>query len=42
MSRDEYLTSLHKAWVTGQISDEAYDAAIINADAFCDDNESID
>lgn len=39
MKRDEYLAHLHKAYVSGKISDAAYDAAIMNVDIFCDDDD---
>ena len=39
MNKSEYLMSLHKAWMAGDISDEAYDAGVMNADIFCDDDE---
>ena len=39
MNRTEYLVSLHKAWINGDISDEAYDAGVMNADIFCDDED---
>lgn len=39
MNRSEYLVNLHKSWTSGDISDEAYDAAVMNMDAFCDDDD---
>ena len=39
MKRNEYLESAFEAYNRGEISEEAYDAMIMNADAFCDDEE---
>lgn len=39
MRRSEYLKRLEEAHSAGKISAEAYDAGVINADAFCDDEE---
>ena len=39
MNRSEYLASLADALIHGRISEEAYDAACMNADVFCDDDE---
>ena len=39
MSRAEYLKRLEDAYSAGRISAEAYDAGIMNADAFCDEEE---
>jgi len=36
MTKEQYLESVQKAYDEGKISDEAYDAAIINADDFSD------
>ena len=33
------MKSIQEAYDTGRISAEAYDAAIMNADEFCDDEE---
>ena len=39
MRKSEYMKRLEKAYSAGKISAEAYDAGIMNADAFCDDEE---
>lgn len=39
MKRNEYLERAFEAYNSGKISEEAYDAMIMNADAFCDDEE---
>lgn len=39
MNRSEYLASLADALMRGRISEEAYDAGCMNADAFCDEDE---
>lgn len=39
MTRAEYLKSLFEAWRAGKISDEAYDAGLLNIDAFSEDEE---
>ena len=39
MKRNEYLESAFEAYNSGKISEEAYDAMVMNADAFCDDKE---
>lgn len=39
MKRTEYMKRLEEAWATGRITAEAYDAGIMNADIFCDDDE---
>ena len=39
MSRSEYLEKAFEAYNSGRVSEEAYDAMIMNADAFCDDEE---
>lgn len=35
MKRSEYLKELAKAYREGKISEEAYDAALMNINAFC-------
>lgn len=39
MKRIEYVEELAKAYREGRISEEAYDAALMNIDAFCCDDE---
>lgn len=39
MSRNEYLERAFEAYNSGRVSAEAYDAMIMNADVFCDDEE---
>lgn len=39
MKRIEYMEELAKAYREGRISEDAYDAALMNIDAFCDDDE---
>lgn len=39
MNRQEYMKRLEEAYSAGRISEEAYDAGIMNADIFCDDDE---
>lgn len=39
MKRSEYLKELAKAYREGRISEEAYDAALMNIGAFCYDDE---
>ena len=39
MKRDQYLERAFEAYNGGKISEEAYDAILMNADAFCDDEE---
>ena len=42
MKRREYLKKAFEAFNEGRISEEAYDAMIMNADIFCDDDEDDD
>lgn len=42
MTKREYLESLYYAHNDGKISDEAYDAALMNADNFTYDEEEED
>lgn len=37
MVKSEYLKQLFKLYNSGEISKEAYDAGVINADIFCDE-----
>lgn len=37
MVKSEYLKQLFKLYNSGEISEEVYDAGVINADIFCDD-----
>ena len=39
MTRKEYLESVFKSWSEGKISDEAYDAALMNIDEFVEEDE---
>lgn len=39
MNKQEYLKNLFNAFNEGRISAEAYDAALLNIDIFCDDDE---
>ena len=39
MKTSDYLKTLENALANGRISEEAYDAAIMNLDVFCDDDE---
>ena len=39
MTRREYMRRLEDAYSAGRISGEAYDAGIMNADIFCDDDD---
>lgn len=39
MKRSEYLMELAKAYNEGRISEEAYDAALMNISAFCDEED---
>lgn len=39
MKRSEYLKHAFEAYNSGKISEEAYDAMLMNADAFCDDDD---
>ena len=44
MLKSEYLKQLFKLYNSGEISKEAYDAGVMNADIFCDEEseESFD
>lgn len=44
MVKSEYMKQLFKLYNSGEISKEAYDAGVINADIFCDEEseESFD
>ena len=42
MTRHEYMKRLEEALAAGRISEEAYDAAAMNADIFCDDDDDDD
>ena len=37
MVKSEYLKQLFKLYNSGEISEEAYDAGVMNADIFCDE-----
>jgi hypothetical protein len=39
MKRSEYLRRAAEAYDSGRISAEVYDAMLMNADNFCDDDE---
>lgn len=39
MCRQEYLENLFKNYCEGKISEAAYDAALLNIDNFCDEEE---
>lgn len=39
MCKQDYLENLFKKYNEGKISEEAYDAAILNIDAFCEDDD---
>ncbi|MBD5504568.1 MAG: hypothetical protein HDR09_12800 [Lachnospiraceae bacterium] len=41
MKRDEYFTRALKLYDSGKISGEVYDAMIMNADDFCDEDEGV-
>lgn len=42
MTKREYLMNLVAAYNAGKISAAAYDAALLEADSFCDDEEEQD
>ena len=42
MSRNEYLEETFKLFNEGKISDSAYDAILMNVDAFTNDEEDED
>lgn len=42
MTRHDYMKRLQDAFDEGRISEEAYDAAFMNADIFCDDDDEDD
>lgn len=39
MTKQEYLMRLEQAYTSGRIDGAAYDAGVMNADIFCDDDE---
>ena len=39
MKRSEYLRRAFEAYNEGKIDEETYDAMVMNADVFCDDDE---
>lgn len=39
MSKQEYMKRLEESYSAGRISAEAYDAGLMNADIFCDDDD---
>ena len=39
MKRNDYFTKAAELYNAGEISGEVYDAMIINADAFCDEDD---
>lgn len=39
MTRSEYHIRALEAWTSGKISEEAYDASMMMADIFCDEEE---
>lgn len=42
MTRGEYLRQVVEAYNADKISADVYDAAVMNADNFCDDEEEQD
>ena len=42
MTRGEYLRQVVEAYNADKISTDVYDAAVMNADNFCDDEEEQD
>ena len=40
MSRNDYLNEAFKLFNEGKISDDAYDAIVINVDVFTEDDEN--
>ena len=38
MKRSEYLEGAFEAYNSGRVSEEVYDAMIMQADAFCEDD----
>ena len=39
MNRDEYMRTAFALYNAGEITGEVYDAMILNADKFCDDDD---
>jgi len=39
VKKKDYLSMLFDLFNSGEISEEAYDAGVMNADEFCDDEE---
>ena len=39
MSKQEYLESIFKDFCEGLISEDAYDAALMNIEVFCDNDK---
>lgn len=39
MTRSEYMKSAFDAYNEGRISEDVYDAMLMNADDFCDDDD---
>ena len=39
MSKQEYLESIFKDFYDGLISEDAYDAALMNIEVFCDNDK---
>ena len=42
MKRRDYRGKAFELWETGKVSDEVYDAMIMNEDAFCEDDDDWD
>lgn len=42
MTRAEYMKRALDAWSAGRIDEETYDAMILNADVFCDEDDDTD
>lgn len=39
IKRSEYLKQAQEAYDSGRVSEEVYDAMLMNADEFCEDEE---
>lgn len=42
MTRSEYNIRALEAWISGRITEEAYDTSMMMADVFCDEEEDRD
>ncbi len=42
MKRKEYRGHAFELWCAGKVSDEVYDAMLMNEDAFCEDDDDWD